>query len=158
MTPFPTVFGSSCEGLQRGGGPDPAQAPGNGSIASDRALGPEIARGSPHGPTPVRDAPESGRRSVRRKDFLRSDPRLSVVSDGRLGGGSLFGPTASVSADSPSHTVCSTTLWVGQVDKKATQQDLTNLFEEFGQIESINVSKGDDDGGLSGRNHQSVIV
>lgn len=36
--------------------------------------------------------------------------------------------------------VCSTTLWVGQVDKKATQQDLTNLFEEFGQIESINVS------------------
>lgn len=40
----------------------------------------------------------------------------------------------------PPPTVCSTTLWVGQVDKKATQQDLTNLFEEFGQIESINVS------------------
>lgn len=39
-----------------------------------------------------------------------------------------------------SRAVCSTTLWVGQVDKKATQQDLTNLFEEFGQIESINVS------------------
>lgn len=39
-----------------------------------------------------------------------------------------------------SFAVCSTTLWVGQVDKKATQQDLTNLFEEFGQIESINVS------------------
>lgn len=37
--------------------------------------------------------------------------------------------------------MCSTTLWVGQVDKKATQQDLTNLFEEFGQIESINVSR-----------------
>lgn len=37
--------------------------------------------------------------------------------------------------------VCSTTLWVGQVDKKATQQDLTNLFEEYGQIESINVSR-----------------
>ncbi|NWH57954.1 SCAF8 protein, partial [Geococcyx californianus] len=35
--------------------------------------------------------------------------------------------------------ICSTTLWVGQVDKKATQQDLTNLFEEFGQIESINM-------------------
>lgn len=30
---------------------------------------------------------------------------------------------------------------MGQVDKKATQQDLTNLFEEFGQIESINVSR-----------------
>lgn len=27
------------------------------------------------------------------------------------------------------------------MDKKATQQDLTNLFEEFGQIESINVSR-----------------
>ncbi|XP_041073330.1 SR-related and CTD-associated factor 8 isoform X2 [Carcharodon carcharias] len=36
-------------------------------------------------------------------------------------------------------SVCSTTLWVGQVDKKATQQDITNLFEEFGQIESINM-------------------
>ncbi|KAJ8356119.1 hypothetical protein SKAU_G00189130 [Synaphobranchus kaupii] len=35
-------------------------------------------------------------------------------------------------------SVCSTTLWVGQV-KKATQQDLTNLFEEFGQVESINI-------------------
>lgn len=43
-------------------------------------------------------------------------------------------------SSSPS-SVCSTTLWVGQVDKKATQQDLTNLFEEFGQIESINVSR-----------------
>ena len=38
-------------------------------------------------------------------------------------------------------SVCSTTLWVGQVDKKASPQDLTNLFEEFGQIESINVSR-----------------
>ncbi|TRY92108.1 hypothetical protein DNTS_009354 [Danionella cerebrum] len=37
-------------------------------------------------------------------------------------------------------SVCSTTLWVGQVDKKATQQDLTNLFEEFGQVESINIA------------------
>nr|XP_029531071.1 protein SCAF8-like isoform X2 [Oncorhynchus nerka]XP_029531072.1 protein SCAF8-like isoform X2 [Oncorhynchus nerka] len=36
-------------------------------------------------------------------------------------------------------SVCSTTLWVGQVDKKASPQDLTNLFEEFGQIESINM-------------------
>ncbi|XP_056423018.1 SR-related and CTD-associated factor 8 isoform X2 [Hyla sarda] len=36
-------------------------------------------------------------------------------------------------------SVCSTTLWVGQVDKKATQQDLTNVFEEYGQIESINM-------------------
>ncbi|XP_078505305.1 SR-related and CTD-associated factor 8 [Lissotriton helveticus] len=36
-------------------------------------------------------------------------------------------------------SVCSTTLWVGQVDRKVTQQDLTNVFEEFGQIESINM-------------------
>lgn len=52
------------------------------------------------------------------------------------------------------YTVCSTTLWVGQVDKKATQQDLTNLFEEFGQIESINVRS------LSGpiRHYNSNVV
>lgn len=50
--------------------------------------------------------------------------------------------TAHVKADDRLQpSVCSTTLWVGQVDKKATQQDLTNLFEEFGQIESINVSR-----------------
>lgn len=36
--------------------------------------------------------------------------------------------------------VCSTTLWVGQLDKKTTQQDISSLLEEFGQIESINVS------------------
>lgn len=37
-------------------------------------------------------------------------------------------------------TVCSTTLWIGQLDKRATQQDVANLLEEFGQIESLNVS------------------
>lgn len=56
----------------------------------------------------------------------------------------LFRPTAHLIGDNCfylyPYLVCSTTLWVGQVDKKATQQDLTNLFEEFGQIESINVS------------------
>lgn len=53
----------------------------------------------------------------------------------------LFGVSVREVIISPSvPLVCSTTLWVGQVDKKATQQDLTNLFEEFGQIESINVS------------------
>ena len=36
--------------------------------------------------------------------------------------------------------VCSTTLWVGQLDKKTSQQDISSLLEEFGQIESINVS------------------
>ncbi|XP_063060971.1 SR-related and CTD-associated factor 4-like [Engraulis encrasicolus] len=36
-------------------------------------------------------------------------------------------------------SVCSTTLWVGQLDKKTTQQDITQLLEEFGQIESINM-------------------
>lgn len=36
--------------------------------------------------------------------------------------------------------VCSTTLWVGQLDKRTTQQDVGSLLEEFGPIESINVS------------------
>ncbi|KAL2096573.1 hypothetical protein ACEWY4_008721 [Coilia grayii] len=36
-------------------------------------------------------------------------------------------------------SVCSTTLWVGQLDKKTTQQDISLLLEEFGQIESINM-------------------
>ncbi|MGH0139402.1 UNVERIFIED_CONTAM: hypothetical protein FKN15_069288 [Acipenser sinensis] len=35
-------------------------------------------------------------------------------------------------------SVCSTTLWVGQLDKRTQQQDVANLLEEFGQIESIN--------------------
>lgn len=35
--------------------------------------------------------------------------------------------------------VCSTTLWVGQLDKRTQQQDVACLLEEFGQIESINV-------------------
>uniref|UniRef100_A0A4W5JRK0 CID domain-containing protein n=1 Tax=Hucho hucho TaxID=62062 RepID=A0A4W5JRK0_9TELE len=37
-------------------------------------------------------------------------------------------------------SVCTTTLWVGQLDKKTTQQDVMCLLEEFGQIDSINVS------------------
>lgn len=36
-------------------------------------------------------------------------------------------------------SVCSTTLWLGQLDKKTQQQDVTSLMEEFGQIESINM-------------------
>ncbi|KAG8450254.1 hypothetical protein GDO86_002778, partial [Hymenochirus boettgeri] len=36
-------------------------------------------------------------------------------------------------------SVCSTTLWVGQLDKKTTQQDVGSLLEEFGPIESINM-------------------
>uniref|UniRef100_A0A8C2EJ96 SR-related CTD-associated factor 4b n=1 Tax=Cyprinus carpio TaxID=7962 RepID=A0A8C2EJ96_CYPCA len=35
-------------------------------------------------------------------------------------------------------SVCSTTLWIGQLDKKTQQQDIMSLMEEFGQIESIN--------------------
>nr|XP_009507217.1 PREDICTED: splicing factor, arginine/serine-rich 15 [Phalacrocorax carbo] len=35
--------------------------------------------------------------------------------------------------------VCSTTLWVGQLDKRTTQQDVGSLLEEFGPIESINM-------------------
>lgn len=36
-------------------------------------------------------------------------------------------------------SVCSTTLWVGQLDKRTQQQDVACLLEEFGQIESINM-------------------
>ncbi|XP_053312676.1 SR-related and CTD-associated factor 4 isoform X2 [Spea bombifrons] len=36
-------------------------------------------------------------------------------------------------------SVCSTTLWVGQLDKRTSQQDVANLLEEFGAIESINM-------------------
>uniref|UniRef100_A0A6J0U0Q6 SR-related and CTD-associated factor 4 isoform X1 n=1 Tax=Pogona vitticeps TaxID=103695 RepID=A0A6J0U0Q6_9SAUR len=36
-------------------------------------------------------------------------------------------------------SVCSTTLWIGQLDKRATQQDVGGLLEEFGPIESINM-------------------
>lgn len=41
--------------------------------------------------------------------------------------------------------VCSTTLWVGQLDKKTQQSDVMSLLEEFGQIESINVSLDNSD-------------
>ncbi|XP_025047672.1 splicing factor, arginine/serine-rich 15 isoform X3 [Alligator sinensis] len=37
-------------------------------------------------------------------------------------------------------SVCSTTLWVGQLDKRTTQQDVGSLLEEFGPIESINIA------------------
>ncbi|XP_068601471.1 SR-related and CTD-associated factor 4-like [Brachionichthys hirsutus] len=36
-------------------------------------------------------------------------------------------------------SVCSTTLWVGQLDKKTQQSDVICLLEEFGQIDSINM-------------------
>uniref|UniRef100_A0A4W5Q9N6 SR-related CTD-associated factor 4a n=1 Tax=Hucho hucho TaxID=62062 RepID=A0A4W5Q9N6_9TELE len=36
-------------------------------------------------------------------------------------------------------SVCSTTLWVGQLDKRTQQQDVACLLEEFGQIDSINM-------------------
>ncbi|XP_055022910.1 SR-related and CTD-associated factor 4-like isoform X2 [Boleophthalmus pectinirostris] len=36
-------------------------------------------------------------------------------------------------------SVCSTTLWVGQLDKKTQQADIMLLLEDFGQIESVNM-------------------
>ncbi|TNN75093.1 Splicing factor, arginine/serine-rich 15 [Liparis tanakae] len=36
-------------------------------------------------------------------------------------------------------SVCSTTLWVGQLDKKTQQSDVMSFLEEFGQIDSINM-------------------
>ncbi|KAM8816145.1 SR-related and CTD-associated factor 4 isoform 6-T6 [Rhynchonycteris naso] len=43
------------------------------------------------------------------------------------------------SIKSETASVCSTTLWVGQLDKRTTQQDVASLLEEFGPIESINM-------------------
>uniref|UniRef100_A0A2K6M9L4 SR-related CTD associated factor 4 n=1 Tax=Rhinopithecus bieti TaxID=61621 RepID=A0A2K6M9L4_RHIBE len=40
---------------------------------------------------------------------------------------------------SETRNFCSTTLWVGQLDKRTTQQDVASLLEEFGPIESINM-------------------
>lgn len=148
---FPTL------GLQRGGGLGRAPVRGSANIASGRAHAPETAKGSRHGPTRVSGVRGSERRSDRRKAYLPYGLRLSVVS-GRS-------PRTTVKCHVCYYftfyhslffiyTVCSTTLWVGQVDKKATQQDLTNLFEEFGQIESINVRS------LSGpiRHYNSNVV
>uniref|UniRef100_A0AAQ4QDP2 SR-related CTD associated factor 4 n=1 Tax=Gasterosteus aculeatus aculeatus TaxID=481459 RepID=A0AAQ4QDP2_GASAC len=36
-------------------------------------------------------------------------------------------------------SICSTTLWVGQLDKRTQQHDVASLLEEFGEIESINM-------------------
>ncbi|XP_061902748.1 SR-related and CTD-associated factor 4-like [Entelurus aequoreus] len=36
-------------------------------------------------------------------------------------------------------SICSTTLWVGQLDKRTQQQDVACLLEEFGPIDSINM-------------------
>ncbi|XP_063812473.1 SR-related and CTD-associated factor 4 isoform X2 [Pseudophryne corroboree] len=36
-------------------------------------------------------------------------------------------------------SVCSTTLWVGQLDRRTSQQDVGSLLEEFGTIKSINM-------------------
>uniref|UniRef100_A0A8C4NM72 SR-related CTD associated factor 8 n=1 Tax=Eptatretus burgeri TaxID=7764 RepID=A0A8C4NM72_EPTBU len=36
-------------------------------------------------------------------------------------------------------SVLSTTLWVGQLDKRVIQQDIAAMFQEFGPIESINM-------------------
>lgn len=83
---------------------------------------------------PIRSKTLSGKRkslfcSVKYFKFTTCKPFFSLMSKSPI----IFSPSR--------YLVCSTTLWVGQVDKKATQQDLTNLFEEFGQIESINVSR-----------------
>ncbi|XP_077578480.1 SR-related and CTD-associated factor 8-like isoform X3 [Stigmatopora nigra] len=35
--------------------------------------------------------------------------------------------------------VCTTTLWLGQLDKKTQESDVVSLLEEFGQIQSVNM-------------------
>lgn len=59
-------------------------------------------------------------RSKREKDRERRQKGLSSIKSQTL-------------------SVCSTTLWVGQLDKKTQQSDVMSLLEEFGQIESINM-------------------
>ncbi|XP_039893310.1 SR-related and CTD-associated factor 4-like [Simochromis diagramma] len=59
-------------------------------------------------------------RSEREKDRERRQKGLSSIKSQTL-------------------SVCSTTLWVGQLDKKTQQSDVMSLLEEFGQIESINM-------------------
>lgn len=39
----------------------------------------------------------------------------------------------------PSFTVCSTTLWVGHLSKLVSQEELSDTFGEFGEIDSINL-------------------
>lgn len=63
-------------GLLRGEGPGLALALGNVNTASGHARVPEIARGSHHGLTQVKDAPESERRSGKRKGCLPYDLKL----------------------------------------------------------------------------------
>lgn len=63
-------------GLPRGEGPGPAPAHGNANIARGHAHALETARGNHHGLTQVKDAPESEKRSGKRKDCLPYDPRL----------------------------------------------------------------------------------
>lgn len=55
---------------------------------------------------------------------------------------SIFGKGWCCSCGFACRIVCSTTLWIGQLDKKTQQSDVVSLLEEFGQIESINVSLG----------------
>ena len=36
--------------------------------------------------------------------------------------------------------VCSTTLWIGHLNKHTTEQELSSELSQFGEISSINVS------------------
>ena len=38
------------------------------------------------------------------------------------------------------HTVCSMTIWMGHLAKSVTQAQITQAFEDFGQVKSVDVS------------------
>lgn len=129
------MFVFPSQGLQSGGGHAPIPAPGCPNTGG-LARVPEIAITTRHTLAP-RSA-ETGRRSASggRKAFPRPRARASAVS-------LVLRTSSFVSCGFPSRLffpVCSTTLWVGQLDKRTQQQDVACLLEEFGQIESINVS------------------
>nr|AAQ91056.1 LRRGT00100 [Rattus norvegicus] len=86
--------------------------------------GPGIGAGTRLALALKKDGIEKKRGSGGRKASLRSSQRLQVCC-------------WIVTTDLLS--VCSTTLWVGQLDKRTTQQDVASLLEEFGPIESINM-------------------
>ena len=51
----------------------------------------------------------------------------------------FFNYTSSLSKFIFSISVCSSTLWVGHLSKLVTEEELSDLFGEFGLVESINL-------------------
>ncbi|XP_051963621.1 SR-related and CTD-associated factor 4-like [Xyrauchen texanus] len=80
----------------------------------------ERQRLSPHSRSEERRARENEREKERERERERRQKGLPSIKKETL-------------------SVCSTTLWIGQLDKRTQKQDIMCLMEEFGQIESINM-------------------